>query len=84
MKFTITLGGQTVILTAEQLEALAAIIDDAEAIENTYMGAGKGVDGTNYMDTLKPFTLRTMLPVAMLTDTAYDALKFVTEAQKSK
>jgi len=84
MRFTITLGGQTVIVTYEQLEALAALMDGTDAIESTYMGAGKGVDGTNYMDTLKPFTLRTMLPVAMLTDTAYDALKFVTEAQKSK
>lgn len=84
MKFTAIIGNNTVVLTADQLEALATIVDGAEIIDTTYMGTGKGVDGTNYMDTLKPFTLRTMMPVAVLTDVAYDALKFVTESQKSK
>ena len=84
MKFTVNIGSQQIILAAEQIEELTKLIRDAQVIETKYMGAGKGANGGDYLDTLKPFAMRTMMPLAALTDDDYDAMKFVTESLKGK
>jgi hypothetical protein len=79
MKLIANLGGTNVVLSVSQLAALAEIIETGEVLENKYMGTGLGTNGGNYMDVLAPVKLQDVLKPGVMTDTAYEALVFVTK-----
>lgn len=82
MKFTISLNGQEVILTPEQVRQLSELLFGCEMLHSKYLGSGKGVNGNDYLTIVQPFDLRKEFKLSPLVDEEYDALKFVTAAQK--
>lgn len=79
MKLSINLNGTNVLLTTTQMSALADIIETGEVLENKYMGTGLGTNGSNYMDVLSPIRVQDVLRPGVMTDTAYEALVFITK-----
>lgn len=79
MKLSINLNGTHILLTTTQMSALADIIETGEVLENKYMGTGLGTNGSNYMEVLAPVKLQDVLKPGVMTDTAYEALVFVTK-----
>lgn len=79
MKLSINLNGTHILLTTTQISALADIIETGEVLENKYMGTGLGTNGGNYMEVLAPVKLQDVLIPGVMTDTAYEALVFVTK-----
>jgi aerobic-type carbon monoxide dehydrogenase small subunit (CoxS/CutS family) len=84
MKFTVSLNGQEVILTPEQVRQLSELLYGCEMLTAQYLGAGKGTNGQDYLTVLQPFNIRNQLKLSPLVDEEYDALKFVTAAQPKK
>jgi hypothetical protein len=84
MKFTISLNSQEVILNPEQVQQLSALLFGCEMLTAKYLGAGKGTNGNDYITVVQPLDIRSQLKFAPLVDEEYDAIKFVTEAQKKK
>jgi len=81
MKLTINVDGCSVILSAEQLETLASVLRGCEMVQAKYMGTGKGTNGSDFMNLLQPYDLRSNLVVRVMPDDDYDALKFFTASQ---
>lgn len=81
MKFTITIDGCAVIVSATQLELIIDALRDTEMVQSKYMGSGKGLNGGDYMQLLQPYDLRAQLIIRALPDLEYDALKFITANQ---
>ena len=79
MKFTVNINSTVLLLTPDQLESLAEILEVGEILENKYMGTGLGTNGGNYMDVLAPVVLRDVLKPGVISDTAYGSLLFVTK-----
>ena len=79
MKLSINLNGTHILLTTTQMSALADIIETGEVLENKHMGTGLGTNGSNYMDVLIPIRVQDVLRPGVMTDTAYEALVFITK-----
>jgi hypothetical protein len=45
MRFKIRFGNAELLLTAEQLDAMVALAEQAETIEENYLGPGRGYTG---------------------------------------
>lgn len=84
MKFTVSLDGNPVVLSAEQVKQLSELLFGCEMIERKYLGSGKGVNGNDYVHILQPYEIRNQLKLSPLVDEEYDALKFITAAQQKK
>jgi hypothetical protein len=82
MKFTINLNSQEVILTPEQVRQLSELLYGCEVLTSKYLGSGKGTNGNDYLTVVQPFDIRKEFKLSPLVDEEYDALKFVTAAQK--
>lgn len=79
MKLIVRINDANVVLTPEQVNALAEMLETAQIFENKYMGSGLGTNGTNYMDVLAPLKLQDVLRPGVMTDTHYEALTFITK-----
>lgn len=79
MKLSVNLNGTNILLTTTQMSALADIIETGEVLENKYMGTGLGTNGGNYMEVLIPIRVQDVLRPGVMTDTAYEALVFITK-----
>ena len=79
MKFIISINGTNVLFTSEHVNVLAGLIEEAEILDNKYMGAGLGTNGGNYMDVLAPVVLRDVLKPGVISDTTYESLVFITK-----
>ena len=84
MKSTVNLNSQEVIVSPEQVRQLSELLYGCEMLTAKYLGSGKGTNGNDYLTVLQPFELRNQLKLSPLVDEEYDAIKFVTEAQKKK
>lgn len=84
MKFTLTIDGDSIILSVDQVTQIAELLYGCETIERRYMGPGKGERGGDYLTTLQPYDVRSKLRMQPLVDSEYDALKFITAAQAGK
>jgi len=84
MKFIATINDTQVVMTPQQVEILAGMLSGTPTIERKWLGSGKGPNGTDSIDLLGTFALRTSFKLAPLPDDEFDALKLVTEAQKGK
>lgn len=81
MKFTISIDGTNVIVSATQLELIIDALRDTEMVQSKYMGSGKGPNGTDYLSVLQPYDIRSQLIIRAMPDLEYDALKFITANQ---
>lgn len=79
MKFIVAINGTNVLFTPDQLDVLAGLVEEAEILDNKYMGTGLGTNGTNYMDVLAPVVLRDVLKPGVISDTTYSSLLFITK-----
>ena len=79
MKFTLDINNTKVIISTEQLEAIANALDGAEVLENKYLGNNLGLNGTNYLEMITAFVLRDVLKAGVMSDTEYEAKVFITK-----
>lgn len=86
MRFMITLGGQPVILNAEQLEKLVDVLHGVEFLDSTYVSStdGGGEDGTNYIKLLRPFAAHDKLDVKPLHEDYYQTRVLITKLYDEK
>lgn len=81
LRYVIKIDNKKLILSNEQLEDFIAIVSKCEYIENTYRKNEEGKYA--YEDELHEWAADTM-PITVLTENAYNALKFFTEVAKSR
>lgn len=82
MKYVLSVDSQRVLLTAKQVEALAAVLDGVEMIKCDYVGSGKGEDGGAYVTVLDRPKLMDLISLKLMSDTEYNALVTFTEVYK--
>lgn len=79
MMYVIKIGDEEVVLNEAQMQSMLNTLWGAQIKKQEYVGGGKGDDGGNYIETMRPYVPHTMLrPFIMHTDTA-DALVFKTK-----
>ena len=79
MKYGVSIGGQLVWLSQDQLTGLADLLHGAHQYKDEYVGSGKGDDGGNYVKLIKPFDLEENLTVKTMVDDRYGALVLKTK-----
>lgn len=82
MKYVLGVDSQRVLLTAKQVEALAAVLEGAEIVKSDYVGSGKGEDGGAYVTVLDRPKLMDLLSLKLMSNTEYNALVTFTEVYK--
>lgn len=82
MKYVMSIEGNKVILTAQQLEAIIDIIDLSPTIEDHYVGNKMGDDGGNYKIRIGQLLADTKLTVRTMSSSRYDALVLKTKLEK--
>lgn len=82
MRFKISISGTEVLLTSEQLELVANALYGAERMTSKYVKDDKG--NASYIPVLSDDNANPWFSPAVVTDEAYNALKFMTEMQKGK
>lgn len=78
MKAILSISGAKFILTVDQLAAVTAALQGAEAVESKWLGAGKGPNGTNSVDIISTEPMSSRLTVSIMSADEYNALKFMT------
>lgn len=86
MKFTFTVCGTTVLMTAEQLEAMSRILENCEALHDHSVGKDLGTHGYNmsYIHHIRPYSVNESLSVKIMTDEQYEATKLITKLNKEE
>ena len=84
MKFTFTVCGTTVLMTAEQLEAISLILEYCDALHDHSVGKDLGTHGYNmsYIHHIKPYNVTDSLSVKIMSDEQYEATKLITKLNK--
>ena len=78
MKFKIQISGKDVFVSAEQLEHLLEIVSSTECVVPEWVGSGKGTNGTNYLNCIRPCDMST-ITVQPILDEVLDTLRFATK-----
>ena len=78
MHFKISIAGKEAIITADQLNALYELLQDARGIKNEYVGVGKGDNGDNYRDAVRRFPIGD-IDVRLVGDDIVGALELKTK-----
>ena len=78
MRFLFSINSHNLLLTANQVEAIADILHGSEMIEQKYMG-GKGPKGSDYVGLIRPSVSREYLKMSVISDMEYDSLVFITK-----
>ena len=73
MRFLVSMSNP-IVLTAKQLEKLVAVVDGCEVKVSEWVGSGKGINGTNYIDKINQPKIEDMLTLKVLSQIEYDAL----------
>lgn len=84
MRFTIDIGGTTMLLTDKQVNALVKVLDGVDRIEAKYVGSNLGPGKTNYLKLIRPLVPSETVRVNIMSDTEYEALKLVTKLEDEK
>ena len=74
MKFLVSLNSVELCLNAKQLERFIDIVDGCEVKSSDYVGTGKGIDGSSYIDKINHRPVKDMLRLQLLSDVEYEAL----------
>lgn len=74
MKFKVQMGGSTVLLTPEQLDRVAAVLEDSTLFYEKYVGNNKGYYGSDncYMIEYLPFVASKHFRADIMTDMEVD------------
>jgi hypothetical protein len=79
MMYLIKIGEEEVVVNNAQMQAMLDTLWGAQVKKQEWVGSGKGDNGENYTEVLRPYVPHTMLrPFVMHPDTA-DALAFKTK-----
>jgi hypothetical protein len=86
MKFTLVIGGTTILATAEQLEAMTRILEHCEALHDHSVGKDLGTHGYNmsYIHHIRPYNISESLSVKVMSQEQYEATKLVTKLHKEE
>ena len=86
MRFTFTVGGTTILATAEQLEAMTRILEDCDALHDHSVGKDLGTHGYNmsYIHHIRPYNLNESFAVKVMSQEQYEATKLVTKLNKEE
>jgi malate synthase len=84
MRFTLTVGGTKLVMTAEQLDAMTHILEGCEAVFDHSVGKDLGTHGYNmsYIHHIKPYNINDSLEVKVMSEESYEATKLVTKLNK--
>jgi hypothetical protein len=84
MRFTFTVGGTKLVMTAEQLEAMTHILEGCEMVYDHSVGKDLGTHGYNnsYIHHIKPYNINDSLEVKVMTNEQYESTKLVTKLNK--
>jgi hypothetical protein len=80
MKFVLELNGQNVLLDQANVDKLVAALDGCEIIEHKYMGR-TSTGSSEYVDLISAKSLRELVRLAVVSDTDYEAMKFIAKQQ---
>jgi len=85
MYFIVEINTTKYVLTAERLNLLVEALDGSRQIENKHVGNNLGTTGYNkaYIELLSNKPVSEALTVRPLPESEYNALKLITESQKS-
>lgn len=85
MYFIVKVHHTQYLLDATRLAALVAALDGAQQIDTKHVGDNLGTSGfgNSYIDLLTCKPLRDILPAQLMPESEYNALKLITESQKS-
>ena len=84
MKYVIQIAGQKVVLDDERMTQLTELLLGATMLNNSYVGTGKGDDGTNYSLQILPYDSENHLSLTAMSDSRYEALILKTKLQKEQ
>jgi hypothetical protein len=86
MKFTFSVGGTTILATAEQLDAMTRILEHCDALHDHNVGKDLGTHGYNmsYIHHIRPYNISESLTVKVMTTEQYEATKLVTKLSKEE
>ena len=79
MKLVIDINHTKLLLTPDQVDALASLLHGCERIESKYTGSK--VNGSEYLDLIKPANIREVIKLGVMSDVEYDAMVFITKQQ---
>ena len=84
MRFTFTVGGTTIVATAEQLEAISRVLEHCDCRYDKSVEKGQGTHGYNncYIHHLKPFNCAESLNLKVMPTEQYEATKLITKLNK--
>ena len=86
MRFTLTVGGTKIVMTADQLEAMTRILEDCDCMYDKSVEKGQGTHGYNmsYIHHIKPYNINESLEVKLMSEDSYEATKLVTKLNKDE
>jgi len=79
MKLVIDINHTKLLLTPDQVDALVSLLHGCERIESKYTGSK--VNGSEYLDLIKPANIREVIKLGVMSDVEYDAMVFITKQQ---
>ena len=84
MRFTFSVDGNKIVLTAAQLEAMSRILENCDVMYDKTVEKGQGTHGYNnsYIHHIKPYNVGDLLSVKIMTDEQYEATKLITKLHK--
>lgn len=84
MKFILKIEGTDVLLTAAQVEALTAILQDCDKLYDHTVDKGQGTHGYDmrYVHHIKPFNCFESLNLKVVPSEQYETAKLITKLSK--
>jgi hypothetical protein len=79
MMFVIKIGDDEVILDADQMETLTDLVQGASIKKNEWVGGNAGDDGTNYVNTVRPYCKENMLRPHVMHDDLFVTMEVKTK-----
>ena len=76
MKLVMDIGGKTILLSADQLDEISAVLDGCEIITNKYIG---GPSPNNYLEIVEVIKLRKSLDLRVMPTSEYEGMKMITK-----
>ena len=84
MRFIINIESTPVLLTLDQMNDIVKVLENAEKINNKYVGDKKGEDGTNYLRLLEPYCASEALSLRVMSNDLYETKKLVSKLHKDQ
>ena len=83
MRLILEINSSKLLLMAEQADAISNILHGCEFIDHVYQ-ANRVPGSPQYIDLIKPATLRDVLKLGVMSQIEYDAMALITKLQGEK